>query len=107
MERNAYILSEAYTANLVETLLQEIKDLQEMVRKLTPQDATQLVTEREAANRLCISYRTLITLRTENKITYRLIGASVRYSTEDIREFEERCKRTIAETSNPSNSSNE
>jgi hypothetical protein len=95
MGRNTYIQTEANTSNLVELLLQEITDLKALVCKLQPHDYSQLLTEREAADRLSISYRTLITLRYENKIAYRMIGNCVRYSLGDILEFEERCRRPV------------
>ena len=95
MGRTTYIQTDANTSNLVELLLQEIQDLRALVCKLHPQDYTQLFTEKEVADRLSISLRALKTLRYENKITYRMIESCVRFSLEDIMEFEERCKRAV------------
>ncbi|MDP4240936.1 MAG: hypothetical protein Q8904_15840 [Bacteroidota bacterium] len=51
------------------------------------------MTKKEAASLLCISFRSLITLRSEHKITYRLVGNSVRYTPGNQVEFEENCKK--------------
>ena len=117
MRRKVYIQTDTITQNLVELLLREIKDLKDDISKLQlhnlelmlfdindlketlsnfhPLDEAQLYTEEEAAERLCISHRNLMTLRYENKIAYRLIGIRVRYSLEDILEFEEKCRIQI------------
>jgi len=94
MGRNTYIQTEANTSNLVELLLQEITDLKALVCKLQPHDYSQLLTEREAADRLSISNRTLVTYDMKNKIAYRMIESCVRFNLGDIMEFEERCRRT-------------
>jgi len=87
-----YIETDNNTSNLVELLLLEIKDLNASVRTLQPNDKAQLFTEKETAYRLCISVRNLVSLRKNQKIHFRQIGASVRYSLDDILEFEESCR---------------
>lgn len=49
--------------------------------------APALLTEPQAAEALQLSTRTLRTLRSEGKLTYVLIGRSVRYTMDDLASF--------------------
>lgn len=94
MEKRTYIQTDDNTANLAELLLLELKELKAKVSMLSnPLETNKLFNECKAAEMLDISKRALITLRNEDKIHYRQIGNSIRYSLADILEFEERCKK--------------
>ena len=93
MGKTVYIQTDANTSNLVELLLLEIKDLKASVSMLSPSKSVQLFSEDEAASILHISKRTLIVLRSEQKIRYHKIESRILYSVEDIREFEGRCRQ--------------
>jgi len=93
MEKTEYIQTDANTKTLVEVLLQEIKDLKAQVCRLNPPDSLRLLSEDEAAIILHISKRTLVLLRNEHKIHYHKIESRILYSLEDIREFEDNCKK--------------
>ena len=103
MKRRLYIQTEAETANLAELLLleitalrNEITGLNALVKRLHPPESVQLYMEEEAAALLNISRRTLIKLRNEKSIHYHRIEYRILYSIDDIREFEEKCRKPIS-----------
>jgi hypothetical protein len=98
MGKATYIETGANTANLVELLLQEIRDLKASVGRLSPSNPLQLLSEEEAASILNIHRNTLITLRYEQKIHFHKINARILYSLKDIREFEGRCRQPVPDT---------
>jgi hypothetical protein len=101
MSKTKYIQTDSSTANLTELLLAKLVSIEQyqlvLNNKLcdfvTPPDTIQLYTEKETADKLKISVRTLVTLRNDKKIHYRKIESCVRYSLVDIEEFEECCRR--------------
>jgi len=93
MGKNLYIQTDDNTSNLVELLLLEIKDLKASVSRLSPSNPLQLFSEEEAAAVLNIHSNSLKTLRYEHKIHFHKINARILYSVEDIREFEEKCRK--------------
>jgi excisionase family DNA binding protein len=94
MEKRTYIQTDDNTVHLVKLLLLELKELKAKVSMLSnPLENAKLFTEDKAAELLGISKSSLIKLRKEHKIHFHQIGTSIRYSLEDILEFEERCKK--------------
>jgi hypothetical protein len=94
MKKRTYIQTDDNTANLVELLLAEIKDLRHWLCTLSNhEERVCLFTEKKTAEILDISIRGLINLRKEGKIHYRQLGKNIRYTLDDISEFEDNCKR--------------
>ena len=100
MEKTNYIQTDANTANLTELLLKKLKSYERMNSELmakvctltNPLDYSQLFTEEQTADRLCISVKTLYLIRKQGKIHYHPVAINIRYSLGDILEYEESCR---------------
>lgn len=94
MEKRTYIQTENNTANLVELLLLELKELKAKVCTIVPShDPEQFYTEEQAAGFLGISKKQLYNVRKAGEIHYRVIKGSIKYSTSDIEEYQNGCRR--------------
>ena len=101
MKQPKYIKTDVLTANISELLLKKLGNYErinsELVAKVctlsNPLDYSQLFTEQETADRLCVSTPTIFRLRKQGKIHYHQIGINVRYSLGNIIEFEDSCRR--------------
>jgi len=101
MQKPTYIQTDANTANLTELLLEKVSGyeirMQELIAKVctltNPLDYSQLFTEQETADRLCISLQNIYRIRKQGEIRYLQVGINIRYSLRDILEYEERCRK--------------
>ena len=81
-------------SNLLEMVLLKFTEFERKVDEATlSPHSLQLFTEEETARLLCISKRTLVSLRAAGKIHYRQLESCIRYSIDDIAEYEKACRR--------------
>ncbi len=94
MDKIAYIQTDSNTVHLVKLLLEKLNEFDEKVCALSnPVHKLQLFTEKETADILKISKRAVFSLRKDGKIHYRDLEIGIRYSMEDIMEFEDSCRK--------------
>ena len=101
MAKRVYIETDEQTSYLVETLLakmneqeQNIKLLQELVRMLIPsQEPEQFYSIEETSKILKMPVRTLYNARINGDIHWREYKGNIRFSKQDIEEFQAKCRR--------------
>lgn len=94
MDKRTYIQTDDNSINLLELLLLKIDGLEQKVCTLSnPAHAAQLYTESDVAGILKVTKRTVFNLRKNGKIHFRDLEIGIRYSMEDILEFEDKCRK--------------
>ena len=101
MAKRVYIETDKQTSYLAETLLakmndqeQIIKQLLELVRMPNPlQQPQQFYSINETAKILNMSVKTLYTARLEGELHWREYKGNIKFSKEDIEEFQLRCRK--------------